>query len=430
MFGCVLACLRNRAARSEGPDSKMTTANEHGRRSGIKPFVIVSLAYILISSSYGLFGAVKDVVAAGIGISMTSLVNLEMVAGFISALAVIPAGLLISRFGPGRLAWISILIFCIGLFIMATSSGMTLFATARIIIGIGSAVAIPLLGQVARDTFETRLFVVATTLVFVSGRAITSVALVVAGLVHETFGWRNLYIIIALLLLPLVVLAWSCIKPIHLDISHTTRRTMSMAGKLLKNPLVWLCGIASGLTYSTSSSFGFVWNINLQTALGWDSVPANMLVFIFVLGLIIGGWGAGWLSKRHDSMRIIFTGLTIGTIMFALILFVTPFRGQLWYAIPCLLTLGASFGTATIIMPYVSSAFAAETSAVFFAVVTSVRGIVRSLLIGAPLWHLSSEKTWEATHVLHSLIPYLVAFIIGIGLFGVIAVMMKRMQPV
>ncbi|MCH2133662.1 MAG: MFS transporter [Phycisphaerales bacterium] len=413
-------------------DTTTAAAIDHetgGNRPAVAPFIIVSAVYVLITASYGLFGAVKDIMAPDIGISMSALLNLEMTAGFISAFSVIPAGLLISRFSPGRLAWLSTLVFCVGLGMMVFSVNMTFFSVSRVIIAVGGAIAIPLLGQVGRDTFSTRTFVMATAMVFVVGRVVQSISLTVGGLIHESVGWRVLYGVIAAMLVPLVVLAWVWVKPVRTEASRSMRSTLSMTGRLLKSPLVWLCGVATGLTLSTSSSFGFIWNINLQTALGWENLPANMLVMVFVVGLIVGGYLASWLSGRFNPMAIIFIGLSLGTVMFALILFVTPFRGQLWYAIICLFTLGSSFGTATLIMPYVAGFFAAETSAMFFGVVTSVRGVVRSLLIGAPLWHLSKDQDWTAPHVLIALIPYLGSFVVGIMMLVVIAILVAHHRP-
>jgi predicted MFS family arabinose efflux permease len=385
------------------------------------PFVIISLAYIMARGAGVVFGPAKNGIANDLGISLSELMATRTTTALVSAGVVIPAAILVSRFSPGALAWGGILLYGLGLATSGISQTLTVFYAGAILASIGSILMVPLFGQIGRDTLSIRTFVVATTIVIVFGRAAQALSLIVTGLIYESLGWRILYIIWGSAMIPAVVLAWRYIKPMKpSQDASSVRKLLSMLGWLLKRPLVWLCGISFGLTMATVGSFGFIWNINLQEALDWGPFEANLLTFMFVAGIIVGGYFVTWLSKRIGEYPSILINMSIGISVFIVCVFVTSSLREIRLAGPMLFFVGITLGTGMMIQPYVSRFFESHMSAMFFGVTTAIFLVLTALIVTLPLWTLSPEPQWSAAEVRQALVPYVAMIILGIAIFALI----------
>jgi len=213
------------------------------------PFVIVALGYILARGSNVVFGPAKRDIATDLGATLSEVMGSRTTTALISAVIIIPAAILITRLSPGKLAWISIMLLGTGKIIMGISPVIEIFYAGAIIASVGAIMLVPLLGQIGRDIFSVRTFVVAATIVVVLGRGAQSASLMLTSLVYETLGWRILYICWGAAMIPLVILAWRFIKPMKPKVEvRSVRKLLLMLGWLLKQPLVWMCGISFGLT--------------------------------------------------------------------------------------------------------------------------------------------------------------------------------------
>ena len=157
-------------------------------------------------------------------------------------------------------------------------------------------------------------------------------------LVYETIGWRILYICWGVATIPVVFMAWRFIKPTKpTEKVSSVRKLLSMLGWLLKQPLVWMCGISFGLTMACVGNFGFVWDLNLQDALGWRTADATLLSFMFVAGVIAGGYFVTLLSKWIGEYPSILISMSVGVIVFFISVYVTSSLRDIWISSPMLL---------------------------------------------------------------------------------------------
>ena len=135
-------------------------------------FVVFALAYLLMNIPAGMYGTFKSEIVASLGTSLDELVNLYSISEYCYAGMLIPASLLIVRFSPGTLAWVAIALEALGLGIRWFAHEPTLFFVGMIVSNAGWALAIPLVGQIARNRLSTRVFVIATTAVFCLGQGL------------------------------------------------------------------------------------------------------------------------------------------------------------------------------------------------------------------------------------------------------------------
>ena len=384
-------------------------------------FIVFSLAYLLMNIPAGMFGTFKSEIVASLGTSLDELVNLYSIGEYCYAGMLIPASLLIVRFSPGTLAWAAIALEALGLGIRWFAHEPTLFFVGMIVSNAGWALAIPLVGQIARNRLSTRAFVIATTVVFCLGQGLQATGLLVADLLLGEVGWRSVYISNALMLIPATILVWIFVRPSSEFDSGSIRATLRIAWVLAGKPVLWLSALASALVLATVSDFGFIWNLNFQASLGWNPDDAVTLTFIFLIGTIIGGTTAPIVARWIGAYATILIGMSYAILVFGVVLFIgTPGRTHLVWAVPVLLTMGMGFGSCSMILPYFAHFFDSQSSGMFFAVGSMANSTLGGLLAALPIWVEANASTWSTNMGLKAMFPYFYAFIIGLSLYMVL----------
>jgi hypothetical protein len=294
-----------------------------------------------------------------------------------------------------------------------------LFYTGAIIGTFGSVMLTPLFAQIGRDVLSLRTFVVATTLVVVFGRAVQGGSLMFTGMVYETLGWRLIYISWGVVMIPVSFMAWRFIKPQKANAEvDSVGKLMGKLGDLVRQPLVWMCGISCGLAMATITNFGFVWDLNFQDSLGWDTDKANLLTFLFVGGVITGGYFITLLSKWIGEYLSILLGMSIGVTMFFICLFLTSSLREIWVSGPMLFVVGVFLGTGSMIQPHISRFYDKHLSAMFFGVTSAIYLVFAGFVVAVPEWSLPASSDWSLSDMRHALFPYVIMIAIGVVVFG------------
>ena len=383
------------------------------------PFLVIASAFILDRGAHVVFGPSKNDIAKDLGVSLTEVMASQTTTYFVSAAIIIPVAILVSRLSPGALAWIGILLSVIGQVVVGISPDLAIFYVGYIFTAVGSILVIPLFGQIGREHLSVRTFVVATTIVVICGRAVQAGSLALTGLVYETLGWRVLYIGWGVIMLPVAFLAWRYIKRTKpADDTSSVKKLLSMLVWLLKQPLVWMSGFSFGLTMATVGNFGFIWDINLQDALGWDSVEASILTVVFVVGTIVGGYFVTLLSKWIGEYPAITINMSVGIILYVLCVFVTSSIREFWVASPMLFFVGLALGGGTMIQPHISRFFETNKAAMFFGVTTAIYLGLAGIITAVPVWSLPDDPSWSVEEVRKALIPYAIMIAVGILIFA------------
>ena len=393
------------------------------------PFITITLGFLMARGSNVILGPTKSDIAHDLGVSISDVVGSRTATALLSAIIVIPSAMLITRLSPGALAWISVLLLALGKVIMGISPDIITFYVGALIGTIGSISLVPLFGQISRDMLSARTFVVAVTIVVVLGRAVQSGSLMLTGLVYEDIGWRIFYLGWGAIMIPVVFMARRFIKPTKPSVeADTVPKLLRGLGWLVRQPLVWLCGISYGLTMASVGNFGFIWNFNLQESLGWGTFDANFLTFMFVAGVIAGGYFVTLLSKWIGEYTSILSSMAVGVIVFFVCVFITSSLHKIWLASPMLFVVGSALGAGAMIQPHVSRFYETHMSALFFGVTTAIYLVFAGVTISVPAWVLNKDESWSTLDMRHALFPYVVMIAVGIVIFSFTRLASRRME--
>ena len=396
----------------------------HSRKRVLDPaFVIFSIAYLLINVPGGFFGVYKADIVTSLGTSLDELLSLYSTAEYLYAAMLIPASLLIVRFSPGSLAWVALALEGFGLCLQWLATDVMVFFLGYLLVNACWALAIPLVGQIARNRMTTAAFVVATTLVFCLGQGLQAIGLLLAEMLSGSVTWRMMYLYSMLSMIPATIIVWLVVRPSVEFQSGSVRATLGIAWNLVRSPILWLAALASALFLGTIFDFGFIWNINFQKSLGWDPDRSTVLTFVFLIGVIIGGVVTPMVSRWIGAYVTMLIGMSYGSLVFGVVVFITPGRTHMGWAVPALLTMGIGFGSCSMILPYFAHFFDTRSSAIFFAVGSMVNSVLTGLLISLPIWVESKAMSWTTMRGLEAMFPYFFAFVLGLSLYLVLGVL-------
>lgn len=247
------------------------------------------------------------------------------------AVAQLPVGTLIDRFGARICLSLACFILSIGVLLFATTEEVWLLAVGRIIVGIGSAFAFIGCLKLARLWFEPRVFpfiVGLTNTLGVIGGILGSEPL---SILMSHYGWQQTLIgsgIIGIFLSILIFLLVRNRPKAHIKTSRieSTSTSIKLALKMGLQPSTWVLGLYAGLMVACVISFAELWSVPfLNKAYPQLSTYASQINEFIFIGIAIGGPVNGLLTGLINRRKIpMFMG-TIGTfVCFLMILLRLP----------------------------------------------------------------------------------------------------------
>lgn len=242
------------------------------------------------------------------------------------ALAQIPVGLLIDRYGTRILLTLACLAISISSIIFAYSQNLTIANYCRIIIGLGSAFAFVGCLKLAAQWFPAHKFafiVGLTNLLGVIGAIIGGGP---TAQIVEDFGWRATMYVSALIGIILTVLLWKIVrdsknkKPVK---KIDAGRFISNLKDVISTKQTWIIAIFAGCMVAPIVTYSELWGVAFlsHTYALERSFAAHITTLTFI-GIAIGGVVIGWLSDyyRHRTFFMGF-GLVGALITLCIILF-------------------------------------------------------------------------------------------------------------
>lgn len=336
------------------------------------------------------------------------------------AVAQIPVGLLLDRYGARLLLSLACAVISLGSLLFAISHMLWLLGVARVLIGFGSAFAFIGVLKLAASWFPDNryaLIVGLTNSLGVAGAIFGQAPL--AKLVQVS-GWQTSMIILSVIGFVISILIWLLILdcPIYLLNSHVKKKRQLPKGQLVmalkaitRQPQSWVTALYAGLMVVPIIAFGELWAVPFLTQ-QYHLTPvmaANVNSAIFI-GVGIGGPMNGWLSTYFSKQRSIMLMGNIGAF-FSLVL-VLYFN---LHFVPLLFLLLFIFGFCTSSMLIAfninKSRFPREyngTVAAFTNIVIVILGALSQNAIGYMLEH------WKVSvgHGSYSLADYHLAFMV------------------
>ncbi len=264
------------------------------------------------------------------------------------SLVQIPVGMLSDRIGVRYTVVFSGLLGVVGTVLFALSTGIQMATWARLLTGIGTAgIWVPSLKYLSLvyspDKFATRTGIIST----VGSLGLLLATLPLAILV-EKIGWRFSFILVAVVLLLLVIIAWSLMSVSPnpgADIATKKEGEKKTGGEepsaqtsFWRHPTFWRFALWAFLIYGVQFSFQGLWGAAyLQNTFGLSRESAGSHLFFTSLGILFGGIFWGFISDRYFRARrpVLFLGtfgmLISWTIMVMLSSYPGPFFTSLLY---------------------------------------------------------------------------------------------------
>lgn len=237
----------------------------------------------------------------------------------------LPIGALLDRYGPRRVQAPFLLVAALGALIFAFADGLAALMVGRLLIGVGIATALMAGLKAAVVWFPAERIAFANGLIVMIGALGAVAATVPADLLMAAIGWRQVFLVLAVLCVLSAVLIF-VVVPKRQNQSHAVTSTAN-AGLLAiyRDPrflrLAPLSALVVGTAWSLQGLWIAPWLADVEH-LGRDAVVAHLLLMGLALaaGALALGSCAEWAQRRGIRREHVLSALTALFIMAQLVL--------------------------------------------------------------------------------------------------------------
>ena len=294
-----------------------------GGRSAATPHAAWSVWGVAVGA-YGLGAFHRSSLAvAGIyaterfDISATQLASFVVLQLAVYAALQIPVGLLVDRFGSGRVLLVGLLAMSVGQVAFALTDSYALALLARVSVGVGDATTFVCCLRLISSWFPTRRIPVMTQLTGPLGQVGTIAAAVPMTWALRRFGWERSYLAVAAVGLVVAVLVLVIVR------DEPGRRTLSGSAlglAVVRSTLAqsWAeTGTRLGFwihfsQHFSASMLGLLWGFPFFVrSEGSSEATAGVLLTVMVVAVIAVAPLIGWLVTRFPARR---SDLVLGSI--------------------------------------------------------------------------------------------------------------------
>ncbi len=294
-----LAELRGRSVSSRGVSTQAAPASV-GRL-----FVAISLPLSAGAALNQLNRAVTAVIgpalADSFSLSASDLGLMGAVLFAAYALAQLPVGAALDRYGPRRVQAVLMLVIAAGALVFAAASGLMGLLAGRVLLGIGIAAALMAQLKATRQWFPSdRIAAVAGWCVALSSLG-GILATVPAEWAAATLGWRGVFVAVAVLALASAVWIWLQVPDVPATAVSTGGLGAELAtlARILRHPafvrLVPSVILLSVLNFTWQGLWLGPW---LRDVAGLDSAARAEVLLIYALGFTAGSFLSGTVQAR------------------------------------------------------------------------------------------------------------------------------------
>lgn len=324
-------------------------------------------------------------------LSATALGNLSAFYFYSYVAMQIPTGVLADHWGPRRLLTLGAAVACLGTVLFAQANDSWWAGFGRLMIGGSVAVAFVGMLKLAAHWLPPKQYALASGMALLCGVVGAVFAGVPLGLAVDSFGWRAVMLIAAVLTGAVAIGIWWLVRDDPKDkgyASHALQQTDDetrirdgvFAGirKVFRFRNTWLLYLIPGAVVGTVLTFGGLWGVPyLTTHYGMDKTSAAALCSTLLIAWAIGGPIFGWLSDHLGHRKPLYTlGCLVLLAGWSVILLIPAL--PLWLLVTLLI--GVGFFSGNMIIGF---AFAKESAPVRLAGTAS--GIVNMGVMMGPM---------------------------------------------
>lgn len=278
---------------------------------------IMALATIAVGLVELIVGGILPTMAEDLGVSLSQTGQLITIFALVYALAGPVLYVLTSRFERKKLYLLSLLVFVLGNLFTYFSQSFTLIMLARVVLAASTSLIVVLSLTLAAAIVRKEVQARAIGLIYMGISSSLVLGVPIGVLVAEQFGWRVIFLAIALLaLVSMCLIAWA-LEPMSGREAMPLKEQLAALkrGKLISAHLVILFMLAGHFSlYAYFTPF-------LQEFLQLSSQGVSLAYFLFGVAAIAGGLFGGMLADKIGNERCMILVL----ILFALSLFLLPF---------------------------------------------------------------------------------------------------------
>jgi len=248
----------------------------------------------------------------------------------------LPVGVLMDRFGPRRLLTLACALSVLGMWLLGSTSLLSIATTGRFLTGFGSAFAF--VGVLKLATIwlpEDRLALVAG-LAAALGTVGAMIGDNVLGAMVEHVGWQHAVNLTAIFGLGVIALMWFGIHDKQKNLEEDGGTVASFdrgfldLKLILTNRQIWINGGYGCLIYLPTTVFAELWGIPyLSHAHGMTPMSAEFSNSLLFMGFTVGAPLWGYFSDRIKQRRLpMFIGAFGAGILMTVILYLPGLEGR------------------------------------------------------------------------------------------------------
>jgi MFS family permease len=233
------------------------------------------------------------------------------------AVAQLPVGVLADTIGSRKTVGLFALITLFGTLIFAFASNVMVLSIGRALIGFGGGGIFVPTQRILTRWFRTNEFAKMNGLLISIGTFGALVSSAPFAILVSLTGWRNSFLIIALILIILILLNFSLVRdepsiPIHPEVRHQKERIRDSLKTVLRNRNFRVLFLASMMTYGVMMGFQGLCGVTyFMDVYGVEREIGATILMMISIGVIIGGPLGGILSEKLEKRKSVYQfGLT------------------------------------------------------------------------------------------------------------------------
>lgn len=284
-------------------------------KGALQLLVIVITAYTLSQFYRTSVGVIAPELSAELDLSAAALGTLGGAFFIVFALAQVPCGIMLDRFGPRLVNCLLLLIAVAGAIAFAAAHTAEGLIAARGILGLGCATAY--MGALVLFTrwFPARMFPFLAGLVIGIGGAGSLLATSPLAHAANMFGWRIAFYGIAALTLVVAALVWVLVrdappgKTFHTGSPEKLKDAIKGLSEIARLPAFHYLIPLNTVSYASLAAVLGLWGVPfLRDVHGLSSVGAADTLLFMAVGLMTGSIAYGWITPRARQIN----GLALG----------------------------------------------------------------------------------------------------------------------
>ncbi|MDY0409873.1 MFS transporter [Virgibacillus soli] len=280
---------------------------------------ILALATIAVGLVELIVGGILPNIATDLGISVSTAGQLITIFALVYAIAGPVLLVLTSKFERKKVYMISLIIFILGNIVTYFSPNFTMIMIARVVTAASTALIVVLSLTIVAKIVEPAYQARALGFIYMGISSSLVLGVPVGILVANAFGWRVLFLGIALLAIGSLILISIFLEPIP----GTDSIPLSTQIKALASPKIITAHLATMFFLAGHYTLYAYFTPFLENNLGMSANWISICYFVFGIAAIGGGAFGGALSDRIGSRKSIISVIVAFTIVLALLPFTT-----------------------------------------------------------------------------------------------------------